>query len=90
MTKQEKVAQSIKRVVSTMMDRVMDNVMGKDPFIMENYRYSKPPYTELLPDEIFKVSHFERRFVTPFGGAWEKLAMVVANQAHGQCEVGYF
>lgn len=90
MTKQEKVAQSIKKVVSTMMDRVMDNVMGKDPFIMENYRSSKPPYAVLLPDEIFKGSHFERRFVTPIGGVWEKLAMVVAKQAHGHCEVGYF
>jgi len=89
MTKQEKVAQAIKQVVSTMMDRVMNNVMEKDPFIKENHRSSKPLYAALVPDEIFKGSHFERRFVTPFGGVWEKLSKVVAEQAHGHCEVGY-
>ena len=89
MTKQEKVALAIKQVVSTMMDRVMFNVMEKDPFIKESHRSSKPLYAALVPDEIFKGSHFERRFVTPFGGVWEKLAKVVAEQAHGHCEVGY-
>ena len=85
MTKQEKVALAIKQVVSTMMDRVMFNVMEKDPFIKESHRSSKPLYAALVPDEIFKGSHFERRFVTPFGGVWEKLAKVVAEQAHGHC-----
>lgn len=89
MTKQEKVAQAIKDVVTTMMNRVMVNVLEKDPFIKENHRSSKPVYAALVPDEIFKGSHFERRFVTPFGGVWEKLARVVAEQAHGHCEVGH-
>jgi hypothetical protein len=89
MTKQKKVAQAINQVVSTMMDRVMSNVMINDPFIKENHRASKPLYAALVPDEIFKGSHFERRFVTPFGKVWEKLAKVVAEQAHSHCEVGY-
>jgi hypothetical protein len=89
MTKQEKVAQAIKDVVTTMMNRVMVNVLEKDPFIKENHRSSKPVYAALVPDEIFKGSHFERRFVTPFGGVWEKLARVVAEQAHGHCVVGH-
>jgi hypothetical protein len=41
-----------------------------------------------VPDEIFKGSHFERRFVTPFGTAWEKLAMAVGNVHHGKCTKG--
>ena len=59
-----------------MMDRVMDNVLVRDPFLPEKHHCQKPLYAALVPDEIFKGSHFERRFVTPFGKVWEKLAMV--------------
>ena len=72
-----------------MMDRVMNNVLIKDPFIKEAHHSSKPLYAALVPDEIFKGSHFERRFVTPFGGVWEKLAQVVAIEAHGNCSLGH-
>ncbi len=81
--KQQRIAKAIKNVVSDMMDRVMERVLITDPFIKENHRSSKPLYAALVPDEIFKGSHFERRFVTPFGGVWEKLAQVVALEAHG-------
>lgn len=89
MTKQERVAIAIKNVVSTMMNKVMENVLFKNPFIREEHRANKPLYAALVPDEIFKGSHFERRFVTPFGGVWEKLAQVVAIEAHGNCTLGY-
>jgi hypothetical protein len=89
MTKQERVALAIKEVVSSMMNRVMDNVLIKDPFLKEKHRASKPLYAALVPDEIFKGSHFERRFVTPFGNVWEKLAKVVAIEAHGNCLMGH-
>ncbi|MDD5151159.1 MAG: TdeIII family type II restriction endonuclease [Flavobacterium sp.] len=89
MSKQKRVALAIKEVVSKMMDRVMDNVMIKDPFIKEKHHSAKPLYAALVPDEIFKGSHFERRFVTPFGGVWEKLAQVVAIEAHGNCSMGH-
>jgi hypothetical protein len=85
---QNRVAKAIRLVVEEMMDRVMDKVLITDPFIKENHRSSKPLYAALVPDEIFKGSHFERRFVTPFGGVWEKLAHVVALEAHGDCQMG--
>jgi hypothetical protein len=88
MNKQERVALAIKEVVSKMMDRVMENVLMKDPFIKEKHHSSKPLYAALVPDEIFKGSHFERRFVTPFGRVWERLAQVVAIEAHGNCTMG--
>ena len=75
-------------VISELMDRVMDKVLITDPFIKEKHHSSKPLYAALVPDEIFKGSHFERRFVTPFGGVWEKLAQVVAEEYHGHCEMG--
>lgn len=78
----------INTVVSDLMNRVMDKVLIKDPFIKEKHHSSKPLYAALVPDEIFKGSHFERRFVTPFGGVWEKLAQVVATEYHGNCEMG--
>ncbi len=89
MSKQERVAAAIKEVVSKMMDKVMENVLEKDPFIEEKHHAAKPLYAALVPDEIFKGSHFERRFVTPFGSVWEKLAQVVAIEAHGNCKIGH-
>jgi hypothetical protein len=85
---QDRVAEAIKGVISELMDRVMDKVLFQEPFVAEKHRSAKPLYAALVPDEIFKGSHFERRFVTPFGGVWEKLARVVALEAHGNCTMG--
>ena len=69
--------------ISSLMDRVMDRTLNTDPFIVENHRSGKPLYAALVPDEIFKGSHFERRFVTPFGGVWEDIAVIAANHGLG-------
>ncbi|MFC1924046.1 TdeIII family type II restriction endonuclease [Chloroflexota bacterium] len=74
---------AIQDVIKAMMDRVMDRVLVTDPFIKEEHRSKKPLYAALVPDEIFKGSHFERRFVTPFGNAWQSLAVVAANAGLG-------
>ena len=42
MSKKKRVGEGIKNVVSTMMDRVMNNVLVKDPFIKEKHQSSKP------------------------------------------------
>lgn len=65
------------------MNNVMDKVLYKDPFLFDKWKAEKPLYAALVPKEIFKGSHFERRFVTPFGGVWEKLAKAVAINFHG-------
>ncbi len=75
--------------VRTMMDKVMNRVLITDPFVVEKHHASKPMYAALVPDEIFKGSHFERRFVTPFGSIWEKLTVAAATVFHGRCEKGY-
>lgn len=85
----QKVAKAIQKVINTMMDRVMQKVLVEDPFIKEKHHAQKPLYAALVPDEIFKGSHFERRFVTLFGGVWEKLAQVVAQEVHGECITGH-
>ena len=74
---------AIQSVIKMMMDRVMDKVLITDPFIKDKHHAQKPLYAALVPDEIFKGAHFERRFVTPFGSAWEKLAIVAANEGLG-------
>jgi len=79
----EKTKKAIQTVIKEMMDRVMENVLIKDPFIAEEHKAKKPLYAALVPDEIFKGSHFERRFVTPFGKVWENLAVVAAEQGLG-------
>lgn len=80
---QETMKVAIQAVISEMMDRIMNKVLYDDPFVKEKHHAEKPLYAALVPDEIFKGSHFERRFVTPFGGAWEKLAVVAAMEGLG-------
>ena len=84
----QRIRDGIRQVIATLMDKVMDKVLCTDPFIPEQHHASKPLYAALVPDEIFKGAHFERRFVTPFGSVWEKLAAVVSNEKHGGCELG--
>jgi hypothetical protein len=80
---------AIQSVIKEMMDKVMEKVLITDPFIKEDHLAKKPLYAALVPDEIFKGSHFERRFVTPFGSAWEKLAVVAAKEGLGLGEQGH-
>ena len=89
MTANAKVAEAIRLIISSLMNRVMEKVMVSDPFIPEEHHAKKPLYAALVPDEIFKGSHFERRFVTPFGSVWEQLAVAVASVHHGTCFRGY-
>ena len=88
MNQDKKINQAINKVISELMERVMNRVLVESPFIKEEHHTRKPLYSALVPDEIFKGSHFERRFVTPFGGVWEKLAKEVAILNHGHCEKG--
>jgi len=83
------VKAAIQAVISAMMDRVMEKVLVEDPFIVEEHRAKKPLYAALVPDEVFKGSHFERRFVTPFGTAWEALARTAAEHGLGFGATGH-
>ncbi len=87
MSKQNRMKKEIQVVIKELMDSVMNRVLVEDPFIVENHRAKKPLYAALVPNEIFKGSHFERRFVTPFGNVWEKLAVVAANAGIGYGEM---
>ncbi len=80
---------AIQEVIKCMMDRVMEKVLVTDPFRKDQHRAGRPLYAALVPDEIFKGSHFERRFVTPFGNVWENLAKVAATAGLGIGETGY-
>lgn len=77
-TEPENMKEAIQLVIKNLMDSVMNKVLVEDPFDREKLRLNKPLYAALVPDEIFKGSHFERRFVTPFGSVWEDLAAAAA------------
>jgi hypothetical protein len=87
-TNKQQVKDAIQTVIREMMERVMHKVLVEDPFIKEEHHTTKPLYAALVPDEIFKGSHFERRFVTPFGSAWERLAVVAATFGVGRAVLG--
>ena len=89
MDKKQDMKAAIQDVIKAMMDRVMERVLVTDPFIEEEHRAKRPLYAALVPDEIFKGSHFERRFVTPFGNAWQSLAVVAASAGLGQGIASY-
>jgi hypothetical protein len=89
MNTSEKISQAINEIISNMMDRVMQNVLYKDPFIPEIHHTQKPLYAALVPDEIFKGAHFERRFTTPFGKVWERLALVAGEIAFDKVLMGH-
>ncbi|HAJ31919.1 MAG TPA: TdeIII family type II restriction endonuclease [Candidatus Atribacteria bacterium] len=74
---------AIQSVIKSLMDRVMNKVLYEDPFLKDKFYAEKPLYAALVPDEIFKGSHFERRFVTPFGSVWEALAVAAATYGLG-------
>ena len=80
---------AIQDVIKCMMDRVMEKVLVTDPFLKDAHKAKKPLYAALVPDEIFKGSHFERRFVTPFGNVWENLAVVAAKAGLGEGATHY-
>jgi hypothetical protein len=88
-TNTEGMKTAIQIVIKNMMDRVMDRVLVTDPFEVEKFHKEKPIYSALVPDEIFKGSHFERRFVTPFGTVWEDLAVTAATYGLGRGVKGY-
>jgi hypothetical protein len=84
--KYENVSEAILGIIKRLMDGVMNNVLYKRPFVPEKLHAEKPLYAALVPDEIFKGSHFERKFVTPFGKAWQELAVAVGRTYHGECD----
>lgn len=86
--KAEEITKSIKEVVDALMSNVMNKVLNTDPFLVDKFRAEKPLYAALVPDEIFKGSHFERRFVTPFGKVWEKLGLTAAAHGLGFAQLG--
>ncbi|MDP1678010.1 MAG: TdeIII family type II restriction endonuclease [Bacteroidota bacterium] len=81
--KNKVIVEVINDTIVQLMERVMKKVLIEDPFLSDNHKAKKPLYAALVPDEIFKGSHFERRFVTPFGGVWEKLAKSAAQKYYG-------
>ena len=70
MAAEEQIKEAVSKVITAMMNRVMEKVLVTDPFLPDKHKADKPLYAALVPDEIFKGAHFERRFVTPFGAAW--------------------
>lgn len=74
---------AIERVIADAMDAVMEKVLSQDPFDIDERRRVAPMHTALVPEDIFRGSHFERRFVTPFGTVWEKLAAVIGENSFG-------
>jgi hypothetical protein len=79
----EETQKIIGEVITHLMEGVLNNALYKKPFIFDKWKAEKPLYAALVPKEIFKGSHFERKFVTPFGHVWEKLAKVVGENFHG-------
>ncbi|MDX2216051.1 MAG: TdeIII family type II restriction endonuclease [Oculatellaceae cyanobacterium bins.114] len=73
----------IQTVIKKLMDKVLEQVLNEDRLSKNNYRSENPLYAALVPDEIFKGSHFEKCFVAHFKEVWESLVLVAANKGLG-------
>ena len=62
MDTQKKISVAIAEIITATMERVMENVLVNNPFTTEEHKAKKPLYAALVPDEIFKGSHFERSY----------------------------
>lgn len=81
--KQDEMKAAIQSVIKRMMESVMHDALVKKPFMPEKHRAENPLYHTLVPDEIFKGSHFEHTCVAPFSNAWEALAVIAAEKGLG-------
>lgn len=79
----QEVRDAIESLVREMMERLMLKVVETDPFDPDALRRERPFHLALVPEIIFKASHLERRFVTPFGRVWEKLARTLGESRYG-------
>lgn len=85
----KKIVDATASIINELMQRILNKILFEDPFNRDEHRAKKPLYAALVPDEIFKGSHFERRFVTPFGKVWEQLAVTAAKVGMGEAHLGY-
>lgn len=83
------VRDAIEALVREMMERLMLKVVETDPFVVDELRRERPFHLHLVPEIIFKASHLERRFVTPFGKLWERLAKILGESTHGFAATDY-
>lgn len=88
MDRHHQMKMAIQQKIKGLMEKLMTKVLHTDPFRPEEHKSKKPLYAALIPDEIFKGSHFERRLVTPFGSLWEELAVIAADHGLGSGERG--
>lgn len=47
--------EAIQATISELMERILRNVLVRDPFIYEKFLAAKPLYAALAPEEIFDV-----------------------------------
>ncbi len=74
---------AIRSVITDAMKRVVVRALEEDPFDGAHHEVEKPLHAALVPEDIFKGSHFERRFVTIFGRVWEELLRAVGASRFG-------
>src|SRR5699024_5350711 len=71
--------EKIKNHLKTVMDRIIDNRVVKDPFDESTILRNNPFGARLVPMEVWKGAKFERSFVTSLGqGVYEQLAKIIA------------
>lgn len=84
----EQYLQAIIDVISGFVTRVIDSATEEDPFDEMAFRTRRPFDAALVPMEIWKGSHFERKFVTARGQVgFERIAKIVALNAGHQAEL---
>lgn len=85
----ENISDSTFKIIDELMQETLNKELYENPFIKEVHRANNPLFASILPDEIFKVSHFERRFNSVFNCIWEKLAVAAGKVGMGEAYQEY-
>src|SRR5260221_10107369 len=85
----QEIKAAIRDIISALMDETMEEALINDPFNVDKHRAMNPIYAALVPDEISKHSHFERKFGVQIGKFWQQVGLVAARAGLGYGVMGH-
>lgn len=84
-----RMTSAFRAVIKSSLAQVMNDVLLRNPFDPGDHYLKQLPFATLVPEEIQRCAHFHTVFSTAFEDAWERLALVAANEGLGYGVTGH-
>ncbi len=85
----ERIVAAFRAVVKSTLAQVMNDTLLRRTFNTEDDYLNRLPFATLIPEEIYRCSHFESVFSTASEEVWKRLALVAANEGLGYGVTGH-